>query len=396
MKTSHPLRIALVQTQAENAGAQEISRLISGGLEARGHDVRQVFFFRRTASFDDAENAVFCCNERPSNPLALVRFLWRLRSELRRQRPHVVVTFQHYGNVIGAPVARWAGVRAVVANQVSAAAVVNRLVRLADGILGSAGAYDRIVVNSDETAADYADYPASYRRRLGRIDHGFQDKTTSATPDEARWALGLPRFVPLLGCAARLHPAKQLDAAIRILAINKDQHLALAGQGAERHRLEALSVELGVRDRVHFLGELAPDRVGLFLAALDCFVFPSRAETFGLAPVEAAQAGVPVVANTIPVLEDVLAVDGAHCALFVEVEDTGAFAAAVRRVFDDQNLAAALRARGRRLSERYPLDAMVDEYANLIESLAEEKTCVSKSASTALASGAGTALSRTD
>ncbi|MBE7204273.1 MAG: glycosyltransferase family 1 protein, partial [Parafilimonas terrae] len=95
-----PLRVALVQTQAENAGAQQISRLVSRGLEQRGHEVRQVFFFRRTSSFDDVDNAVTCWPERPSGVLGLARFLLRFRAVLRRMKPDVVITFQHFGNLI--------------------------------------------------------------------------------------------------------------------------------------------------------------------------------------------------------------------------------------------------------------------------------------------------------
>ena len=390
MSVAKPLRIALIQTQAENAGAQEISRLLSGGLQARGHEVRQIFFFRRTASFDDVPNAVSCCPERPSGPIGMVRFLLALRRELLRAKPDVVITLQHYGNIIATPVARSIGVRMVIANQVSPKKLIHPSIQWADAALGLLGAYDRIVVNSSETEADYARYPRRYRSRVSRIDHGFQDKTVAIGKREARVALGLPLEAPLLGCVARLHPAKCIDAAIRILPINRDQHLALAGQGSEQANLERLATELGVQDRIHFLGELPPERIGVLLAALDCFVFPSRVETFGLAPVEAAQAGVPVVANAIQILKEVLSVDGQPCASFVDTENSEAFAAAVRRVFADPQTTGMLTANGRRLAERYPLHAMVDEYASLIEALANETTCVSKSASTAPASGAGT------
>src|SRR4051812_37821310 len=43
---SPPGRIVLVQTQAENAGAQEITRLLGRGLAARGYEVFNIFFFR--------------------------------------------------------------------------------------------------------------------------------------------------------------------------------------------------------------------------------------------------------------------------------------------------------------------------------------------------------------
>ncbi|MGH2199030.1 hypothetical protein ACQ1Z2_15900, partial [Enterococcus faecalis] len=45
------LHVLLIQTQAENAGAQEISRLLGAGLTARGHRVSNLFFFRKSDSF---------------------------------------------------------------------------------------------------------------------------------------------------------------------------------------------------------------------------------------------------------------------------------------------------------------------------------------------------------
>jgi glycosyltransferase involved in cell wall biosynthesis len=366
-------RIVLMQTQAENAGAQEISRLLANDFSARGFDVRQLFFFRRTASFDADPKVLFCATKRPSGPISFPRFLFRLFTILRAVRPDVVVTFQHYGNVIGAPIARLAGVKRIVVNQVSAGAMMNSWIVGADALLGRFGAYDRIVVNSAHTADMFKAYPAAYRDRILRIDHGFEDKTARIGKAEARTQLGLPGDAPLLGCAARLHPLKQLDAAIAVLARLPQAHLALAGQGQDRSRLEALAQALGVSGRVHFLGEIAPEKIGIFLAALDCFVFPSGAETFGLAPVEAAQAGLPVVANGLDVLKDVLSVDGEPCALFVDVNDPAAFADAVGHVLDDPALAARLGTIGRRLKQRYPLSAMTDSYAQLILQLLEAR-----------------------
>jgi len=362
-------RVALVQTQAENAGAQQISRLVAADLAARGYEVRQVFFFRRTAAFDAGRDVDFCAAQRPSGPFGLARLLYRLYRVLRDFGPDVVVTFQHYGNILGAPLARIAGVRSVIANQNSSGAMISRWVSAADRLLGRLGAYDRIIVNSDATAAAFARHPARYRDLILRIDHGFEDKTVGIGKREARAELGLPQGVPLLGCAARLHPLKQVDAAIAILPLLRDVHLALAGQGQDRSRLEGVARDLGVADRVHFLGELTPRGIGVFLAALDCFVFPSGAETFGLAPVEAAQVGLPVVANDLGVLREVLRVDGAPCAIFVDARDAPAFAEAVGRVLGDRALAAALGAVGRRLKGRYPLSAMTEGYARLVRLL---------------------------
>jgi glycosyltransferase involved in cell wall biosynthesis len=368
MKAGAPT-IMLVQTQAENAGAQEISRLLAADFATRGFDVHQVFFFRRTASFDSKKNVEYCATERPSKPIAFLRFLLRLYSATRRIRPDVVIAFQHYGNIIATPVARLAGAKRVVANQVSASATIGAALMVADKLLGTIGAYDRIVVNSRHTETMYAGYPQSYRRRIVRLDHGFEDKTQSISKRDARSALGLPQDVKLLGCAARLHPLKQLDTAIGVLPMIANAHLALAGQGQDRPRLEAFAREIGVTDRVHFLGELPSEKIGVLHAALDCFVFPSVAETFGLAPVEAAQSGTPVVANTLDVLREVLSVDGAPCAVFADAADRNAFAAAISRVLSDPALADSLTANGRRLKQRFPLSAMMDAYSSLVGQL---------------------------
>ncbi len=360
-------RVLMIQTQAENAGAQEISRLVGAGLEARGHDVRHLFFYDRTGGASDLRNVEICVPARPSGPLALAAFLLELRRRIARIRPDVVLTFQHWGNVLGAPVARAAGVGTVIANQVSATEVNSKPLRIADALLGRLGVYTRITVNSAETARLYAGHSAAYRARIVSIPHGFEAKTSPLDRAAARRRFGLPDGVPIAGSAARLHPTKRLDAAIRILPHLADLHLALAGQGPDHDRLAALAADCGVAHRVHFLGELQPTGIGDFLAALDVFVFPTLAETFGLAGVEAAQAGVPVVATDLTVLREVLEADGEPAALFVDPTDTPAFAAAVARLLADPDLADRLRRTGARLAARWSLAGMVDAYCRLID-----------------------------
>ncbi len=355
-----------LQTQAEAAGAQEISRILGCGLAAQGHDVHHAFFFRRTAACDGLPNTFFCARERPTSPLQLMRMFRVLVRYLKDLQPDAVVCFQHYGNIIGTLAARLAGVRVVIVNRNSAKSLVPWWIRGLDLTFGVAGWFQAVVVNSSSVEQEYCSYPRRYRRRLVRIEHGFDKKTTGLSRDKARKVLGLPADVVLLGSAARLHPLKNLGAAIRLL-VGRPWHLAIAGQGSGRQQLMDTASSLGVRDRLHFVGELPANRIGDFLGSLDVFVFPSLAETFGLAAVEAAQAGVPVVANDLDVLREVLAVDGEPCALFVDVNDTKAFVEGVQRVVGDEDLRLHLASRATKLSSRYSLDAMVRRYAALIE-----------------------------
>jgi glycosyltransferase involved in cell wall biosynthesis len=292
-----------------------------------------------------------------------------LRREIRLLRPDVVICFQHWGNLIGALVARVAGVRLIVANQNTAPSMLSRPLRELDRLYGILGLFSRIVVNSAQTEADYRAYAEPYRRRLVRIDHSFDPKQGRLSRAEARAKFGLPAEAVVLGNVGRLHPQKNQSVLIRVLPGEPSWHLVLAGQGECEAEYRALAQSLGCGDRLHLVGERSPEEIGDLLSTLDIFVFPSRAETFGLAVVEAAGAGVPVVANDLPVLREVLSVDGEPCAVFVDAEDVVALAAAVRSILADSAAAAELSACGRRLRDRYPLSAMVDGYEALIQGL---------------------------
>lgn len=360
------LHVLLVQTQAENAGAQEISRLLGAGLTARGHRVSNLFFFRKSDSFDEPPETFYCASRRPGNPLALLRMLWTLGGHIRSTRPDAVLTFQHFGNVIGAGVTRLVSRAPVIANQVSSALAMSRPVRTADIVMGSLGFYDRITLNSKDMEREYSRYPQAYRSRMVHVPHGFEDKALILPKHAARQKFNLPADRILLGCAARLHPHKRLDAAIRLLPDEPSWHLALAGQGADETRLRQLADELNVADRLHLLGEIAPRQIADFLACLDIFVFPTQAETFGLAAVEAANAGVPSVVTDLPVLREVLSFEGRPTALFVDASDQAKLSAAVSQLLTDQALSDELQQNARGLRLRYSVDAMVEEYVNIL------------------------------
>ena len=71
--------------------------------------------------------------------------------------------------------------------------------------------------------------------------------------------------------------------------------LLLVGDGPERSEAEILVRELGIADRVRFLGKL--EVIVPLLSIADLMLMPSNAESFGLAALEAMACGVPVVAT---------------------------------------------------------------------------------------------------
>src|SRR5205085_7550795 len=169
-------RVVLVQTQAENAGAQEITRLLGAALTARGYEVCNIYFFRKSASFDAPPNTSYCASTRPENPVALLRMLWRLGRHIRKINPDAVLTFQHFGNLFGGLISRLVSRAPVIANQVSSAMSVSWPVRCADILMGSLGLFNCITLNSQYMPDQYASYPAWYRARLKRVADRFDDQ----------------------------------------------------------------------------------------------------------------------------------------------------------------------------------------------------------------------------
>jgi glycosyltransferase involved in cell wall biosynthesis len=104
---------------------------------------------------------------------------------------------------------------------------------------------------------------------------------------------------PPLLYAGRLLAHKRLDLLLRAVALfppGGDPLLTLFGEGPDRVRLEALARELGIAERVLFRGHVEEDaEVWRELGRARLAVQPSAREGFGLFPLEAMAAGLPVV-----------------------------------------------------------------------------------------------------
>jgi teichuronic acid biosynthesis glycosyltransferase TuaC len=83
--------------------------------------------------------------------------------------------------------------------------------------------------------------------------------------------------------------------AIRALAQVPHAHLALAGKGPDEASLRALVASLGLKDRVHFLGQVSHDALPVLLNAAAALVLPSASEGLANAWVEALACGAPLV-----------------------------------------------------------------------------------------------------
>jgi glycosyltransferase involved in cell wall biosynthesis len=363
------MKIVQVQTQAEAAGAQRVSDMVGEGLRRRGHDVRTVFMYRKTDAYDGDTSADFAFGEIPRGPIDRLRAVLALIGYVRRERPDAVLTYQHFGNVFGTIAGRLAGVKRLVANQsgVPLTGGARGVATWLDKLMGTLGFYDYSIVNSGWTAEQFEKYPAPYRERMRRIDHGVPGSSGAYEKRAARRTFELPANATIIVSSGRLSDTKRHVTLVRALrSLPANVHLAIAGQGPEYEALEAEAEALQVSWRVHLVGEVPPAQIFEFLAAGDVYATASVEETFGLAVVEAAIAGLPIVATRLPVLREVLSTPTASAAVFVEPDDAEGFAAAITTVLEDYVLAARLRTTGRSLADRYSPDRMCAAYEELL------------------------------
>ena len=145
-----------------------------------------------------------------------------------------------------------------------------------------------------------------------------------------------------LAFAGRLTAQKSLEVALAALARVDGVTLLIAGEGDQRAPLERRTAELGLEDRVRFLGPQPRERVLELFRAADAVVLSSSWENFPHAVVEALAAGTPVLATATGGVAEV--VHNGENGLLVPVGDTEALAGAVRRYFADGALRERLHA----------------------------------------------------
>ena len=120
----------------------------------------------------------------------------------------------------------------------------------------------------------------------------------------------------LVVMAGRLEAYKQPHLLVEALGRLPEHRLALVGTGPAEPSLRQLVLRLGIADRVHFPGRLAPDQVYAWYRAADVVASLSRRECFGMTLAEGLSAGANVLASDIGPHRDVLGlVDGAPAAL---------------------------------------------------------------------------------
>jgi glycosyltransferase involved in cell wall biosynthesis len=212
---------------------------------------------------------------------------------IRSLRPDLVVTHSSKAGLVGRAAAARCRVPSVfTAHGWSFAEGVPRARRLVAAPLERLAARwcRRVIVVCD------ADRRLALRRRIApaeklvTVRYGVRDVPERAAPGAAG--------VPVVAMVARFEPQKDHACLLRALAlVAAPWRAVLVGDGPTRPAAEALARELGIADRVSFLG--SRDDVAGILASAHVFALATRWEGLPITILEAMRAGLPVVASGV-------------------------------------------------------------------------------------------------
>ena len=193
------------------------------------------------------------------------------------------------------------------------------------------------------------------------------DEFRPGPPERARF--GLPEGARIALFAGDLKSSrKNLDTVLRAQAAVPGLHLAVAGR-AEDTPYPAMAQQLGIADRVHFLG-FQRDMPAL-MRSVDLLLFPSRYEPFGLVLLEALATGLPVVTARSAGASQILTPEVG--VVLQDSDDHAKLAQAVTGLLDDDTRRSAMSVQARELARTHSWEGMARRYVDLLQDAARER-----------------------
>ncbi len=232
------------------------------------------------------------------------------------------------------------------------------------------GWVDRYVCVSQAVARFTAEQGKVAVEKLVVIPNGVEVEAYPAPNPASRESLGVGPNQRLVTYVGRLEPQKGvgwlLETAPSWLSQIPDCDLLLVGKGPQRPRLEALCRDLGIADRVHFLGWRAD--VAEILAASELLVLPSLWEGMPNVVLQAMASRLPVVSTDVEGVRELLGPDAQHQT--VAYGDSPALGQRLVRLLSRPDEARQLGQRNRlRAETEFALRRMVTAYQDFWESL---------------------------
>jgi len=225
---------------------------------------------------------------------------------------------------------------------------------------------DKVIALTEATKKERVEGEGIAPEKIVVIPNGIRLKAQSAKRKVASQNSKLT--VGTLGRLTVEKGTRVFVEAIPYLITSSPHHLdfIIAGDGKLRPELEKQVRSLGIKDKVTFLGFVPEEKKFEVLLSFDIFVFPSLAEGFGIALIEAMAVGLPCVVSDLPVLCELT--DNGRCALLFKTGNAQDLAEKIVQLAKDANLRQQLGQKARkRVEEKYSLGKFIENYDRLYQ-----------------------------
>ncbi|BCD67751.1 glycosyltransferase family 4 protein [Nitratiruptor sp. YY09-18] len=143
-----------------------------------------------------------------------------------------------------------------------------------------------------------------------------------------------------------------------------DAQLVIIGDGPLRSKLTARAKELGIGEKVHFLG--VQKNVFSYLKNADCFLLTSRSEGFPNVLVEAMACGLPVIATDCKSGPAEILEEG-KLGILIPNNDKDALIKSMQKIYQDKNLRKQLSKRAKMRAKDFAIDKIFDSWKEVID-----------------------------
>jgi glycosyltransferase involved in cell wall biosynthesis len=298
--------------------------------------------------------------------LQSLRSRWRLMRHLRRAEIAIAHAFDFYANLVLIPAAKLAGVPVIGSHRQLGDLLTPAQFRVQ---LEMFRWCDKVVCNS-RAAADRLVQKGLPAHQIAVIGNGLPPSAFAETSP------ALPRLPGVLrvGMISRMnHRAKNhalfLRAAARVHTRLSRVEFVLVGDGPLRPELEQQAKDLGLADRVRFLGDRRD--IPSLLCSFDVSVLPSASESLSNSIMESMAAGVPVIANRVGGNPELITEERG---VLLTVGDEQGLSAAMERLLRDQDLRTRLGLNARGYArENFTIEQVRKQHEELYIALARRK-----------------------
>jgi glycosyltransferase involved in cell wall biosynthesis len=234
---------------------------------------------------------------------------------------------------------------------------------------------DRFIVVSDSLKNKMIIDRGINPEKVVRIYNGiepdqYSPKNSEKSRPEVRNKFNINDTSLVIGAIGRLVWQKGFEYLIQaipdVIKVYPKVKFLIVGDGPLKAKLEALSMELGVKDKIIFTGFRTD--IKEILSALDILVIPSLKEGFPLITLEGMAMAKPIVATRIHGIEEQIA--NSETGLLVPSQDADALAKTINLLINDRDLALRLGINSRqRAEEEFSVEKMVEETVKIYQSL---------------------------